>query len=51
MLLADTSDEARRSPLVNVFFAVADYAIDDDPAVFSCLSGNEVNIAGRICKH
>jgi hypothetical protein len=44
-------DEARRSPLLNDFFAVADYAIDNDPAVLSYLSGDEVNIAGRICKH
>lgn len=46
-----TSDEARKSPLLNAFFAVADYAIDNDPALFSYLSGNEINIAGRICKH
>jgi hypothetical protein len=44
-------DEARQSPLLNAFFAVADYAIDNDPAVLSYLSGNEINIAGRICKH
>jgi hypothetical protein len=44
-------DEARQSPLLNDFFAVADYAIDNDPAVLSYLSGNEINIAGRICKH
>jgi len=46
-----TSDEARKNSLLNDFFAVADYAIDNDPAVLSYLSGNEVNIAGRICKH
>ena len=46
-----TPDEARKSPLLNDFFAVADYAIDNDPAVLSYLSGNEINIAGRICKH
>jgi hypothetical protein len=43
--------EARKSPLLNDFFAVADYAIDNDPAVLSYLSGNEINIAGRVCKH
>jgi hypothetical protein len=43
-------EEARQSPLLNDFFAVADYAIDNDPAVLSYLSGNEINIAGRICK-
>ena len=46
-----STDEARKSPLLDDFFAVADYAIDNDPAVLSYLSGNEVNIAGRICKH
>jgi hypothetical protein len=44
-------DEARKSPLLDNFFAVAEYAIDNDPAVLSYLSGNEVNVAGRICKH
>jgi hypothetical protein len=43
--------EALQSPLLHEFFAVADYAIDNDPAVISYLSGNEINIAGRICKH
>jgi len=43
--------EARQSPLLSDFFAVADFAIDNDPAVLSYLSGNEINIAGRICKH
>jgi len=46
-----TRDEARQSPLLNDFFAVADYAIDNDPALLSYLSGQETNIAGRICKH
>jgi hypothetical protein len=46
-----TRDEARQSPLLNDFFAVADYVIDHDPAVLSYLSGEEVNIAGRVCKH
>jgi hypothetical protein len=44
-------DEARKSPLLNDFFAVADYAIDNDPAVLSYLSGNEINITDRVCKH
>jgi len=42
---------ARKSPLLNDFFAVADYAIDNDPAVLSYLSGEEINIAGRVCNH
>jgi hypothetical protein len=46
-----TSDEARKSPILEDFFDVADYAIGNDPAVLSYLSGNEINIAGRICKH
>jgi hypothetical protein len=46
-----TPDDARESPLLNDFFAVADYAIDHDPAVISYLSGDEINIAGRVCKH
>jgi hypothetical protein len=46
-----TSDEARKSQLLNEFFAVADFAIDHDPAVHSYLSGKAVNIAGRVCKH
>lgn len=46
-----TCDEARQSPLLNDFFAVATYAIDNDPAVLSYLLGEEINIAKRICKH
>ena len=44
-------DEARESALLDDFFAVADFAVDNDPAVLSYLSGNEINIAGRMCKH
>src|SRR3984957_1630307 len=32
-------DEARQSTLLNDFFAIADYVIDDDPAVLSYLYG------------
>jgi len=39
------------SPLLDDFFTVGYYAIDNDPAVLSYLSVNEVNIPGRICKH
>jgi hypothetical protein len=46
-----TCDEARQSPLLKEFFVVAGYAIDNDPTVLSYLSGEEINIAGRICKH
>ena len=44
-------DEEGRSSLLKDFFGVARYAIDNDPAVLSYLSGEEINIAGRICKH
>jgi hypothetical protein len=46
-----SADEARHSPLLNDFFAVADFVIDNDPAVLSYLSGEEINIEGRVCKH
>ena len=39
VLVLGSHDEARQSPLLNDFFAVADYAIDNDPAVLSYLSG------------
>jgi hypothetical protein len=45
------SKEARQSPLLNDFFNVARYAVNNDPAVLSYLSGEEINIAGRICRH
>ena len=44
-------EAARQSMHLNDFFAVADYAIDNDPAVLSYLSGKEINIEGRACKH
>ena len=46
-----TSAKARKHPLLDEFFAVTDFIIDNDPAVLSYLSGEEVNIAGRVCKH
>jgi hypothetical protein len=46
-----TAAEARQSPLLNDFFAVADYVVDNDVAVLSYLSGEEINIVGRVCKH
>ena len=46
-----TCGEARQSPLLKDFFSLAEYAIDNDPAVISYLEGEEINIAGRICKH
>lgn len=46
-----TCEQARKSPLLDGFFAVADYVIDNDPAVLSYLSGDEINIAGRVCRH
>lgn len=44
-------EEANKSLLRSDFFDVAGYVIDNDPAVLSYLSGEEINIAGRICKH
>lgn len=44
-------DEARNYPLLGQFFAVSDFIIDNDPAVSSYLSGEEINIVGRVCLH
>jgi len=44
-------EKARSHPLLEEFFAVFDFIIDNDPAVLSYLSNHEVNIAGRVCKH
>lgn len=46
-----TPEKARKHPRLDDFFAVSDFTIDHDPAVLSYLSGEEVNIAGRVCKH
>ena len=46
-----TSEDARKSPHLDDFFAVSDFIIDNDPAVWSYLSGQEVNITGRVCQH
>jgi hypothetical protein len=46
-----TAEEARQSPRLDDFFTVSDFIIDNDPAVLSYLSGEEVNIVGRECKH
>ena len=46
-----TPEKARKHPRLDDFFAVSDFIIDNDPAVLSYLSGEEVNIAGRICEH
>ena len=46
-----TPEKARKHPRLDDFFAVSDFIIDNDPAVLSYLSGEEVNIAGRVCKH
>jgi hypothetical protein len=46
-----TPEKARKHPRLDDFFAVSDFVIDNDPAVLSYLSGEEVNIAGRVCKH
>jgi hypothetical protein len=46
-----TVERARKHPHLDDFFAVSDFIVDNDPAVLSYLSGDEVNIAGRTCKH
>jgi hypothetical protein len=44
-------EQARESPLREDFFAVADFVLENDPAVRSYLYGQEINISGSICKH
>jgi hypothetical protein len=44
-------EQARSHPRLDEFFAVSDFVIDNDPAVLSYLSGEEINIAGRVCLH
>jgi len=46
-----TTENARKNPLLDDFFAVSDFIIDNDPAVLSYLSGEELNITGRVCNH
>ena len=43
--------EALESRLRDQFFEVADFIVENDPAVNSYLRGKPVNISGRICKH
>jgi hypothetical protein len=44
-------EQARSHPLLDKFFAVSDFIIDNDPAVLSYLSGEEIDIARRVCLH
>jgi hypothetical protein len=44
-------EQARKSLIRDDFFALADFVLDNDPAVRSYLDGKEVNISGRTCKH
>jgi hypothetical protein len=46
-----TPEKARKHPRLDDFFAVSDFIIDNDPAVLSYLSGQEVDIRDRVCKH
>jgi len=48
---ADGPKKREKSRHLEDFLAVSDFIIDNDPAVLSYLSGEEVNIAGRVCKH
>jgi hypothetical protein len=49
--IALSRDAALSSEMKDDFFTVADYIVVEDPAVNSYLSGKEVNIRGRGCKH
>lgn len=44
-------EQAQSYPPFDEFFAASDFIIDNDPAVLSYLSGEEINIAGRVCLH
>ena len=44
-------DKLRNDPVFDDFTAVAHFILDNDPAVTSYLSGKDVNILGRVCKH
>jgi hypothetical protein len=44
-------EQARQSSNLGDFFAATDFIIDNDPAVLSYLSGGNINIVGRTCKH
>jgi len=49
--IALSREKALESELKDDFFAVADYIVDEDPAVNSYLMGQQINIRGRVCKH
>lgn len=49
--IALTREEALTSSMKEDFFAVADYIVEEDPAVNSYLMAQEINIRGRICRH
>jgi hypothetical protein len=43
--------KALETLLKDQFFEVADFIVENDPAVNSYLRGKPTNISGRICKH
>lgn len=49
--IALTREQALASSMREDFFAVADYIVAEDPAVYSYLIGQQINIRGRVCKH
>ena len=49
--IALTRAQALETPLKNDFFEVADFIVENDPAVNSYLRGRPINISGRVCKH
>ena len=49
--IALTRAQALESPLKEQFFEVADFIVENDPAVNSYLLGKPIDISGRVCKH
>lgn len=49
--IALSRQHALSSRLKDKFVEIADFIVAEDPAVNSYLSGKEVNISGRVCKH
>jgi hypothetical protein len=46
-----TCEDARAHPTLDDFFDVADFAVDNDPALLSYLRGEQLNVSGRDCNH
>jgi hypothetical protein len=46
-----SEEDAKQSPLLEEFFEVAHFVLDNDPAVRSYLAGEKLNYEGRIVKN